>query len=155
VLTRQCDGITNRLFFADLGGSEQLNKSKAAAETKAPVVVVGGEEQSRITWQEYYDHRKRVEETQQINKGLFALKQCVDALHRREICKKEGINLPYIPYQESKLTMLLQEGLGGRAKTTVVCCCSRDDTRLRRFRPCVSASVARRSLHPRRSRRKL
>jgi kinesin family protein 5 len=127
VLTRQCEGVMNRLFFADLGGSEQLNKSRAADETKAPVVVVGGEEQSRITWQEYYQHRKRVEETQQINKGLFALKQCVDALHRREIAKREGMPLPYIPYQDSKLTMLLQEGLGGRAKTTVVCCCSRDD----------------------------
>jgi len=119
----------NRLFFADLGGSETLSKSMAAAEVMAPVLVVGGEEVSRISWAEFYNRRKRLEETLNINRGLFALKTVVDALHAREDVKKENgpdATLPYVPYQNSKLTMLLQDGLGGRAKTSVVVCVSQD-----------------------------
>merc|ERR1719240_1048339 len=127
ILNRELDGVQNKFFFADLGGSETLSKSNAAAEVKMPVLVVGDEEVERITWAEYYGHRKRVEETLNINRGLFALKKCVDALHTREAARKAGEPLPYVPYQDAKLTMLLAEGLGGSAKTAVVCACSRDD----------------------------
>merc|ERR1719433_324625 len=62
----------SRFFFADLGGSEKLSKSKADEGTHAPVTVVGGQELSRLSWQEYYAHRQRVQETLNINKGLFS-----------------------------------------------------------------------------------
>mmetsp|Transcript_23456 Transcript_23456/g.54684 ORF Transcript_23456/g.54684 Transcript_23456/m.54684 type:complete len:883 (+) Transcript_23456:121-2769(+) len=119
----------SRFFFADLGGSEQLSKSKVDQETKAPVTVVGGEEHSRVTWAEYYQHRQRVQETQNINRGLFSLKRVIEALHRRSQMSREGVaasKLPYVPYQDSKLTMLLQEALGGSARTLVMATATMD-----------------------------
>jgi len=113
----------SRFFFADLGGSEQLSKSKADEGTQAPVMVVGGEELSRLSWQEYYSTRQRVQETLNINKGLFSLKRVIEALHQRSRMSSEGVPqqlLPYVPYQDSKLTMLLREALGGAARTVVV-----------------------------------
>jgi len=112
----------SRFYFADLGGSEQLAKSKVES-AKAPVTVVGGEEQSRISWQEFYLHRQRLQETMNINKGLFSLKRVIEVLHRRSRMAAEGVPshaLPYVPYQDSKLTMLLQEALGGSARTLII-----------------------------------
>jgi len=113
----------SRFYFADLGGSEQLSKSKVDAATKAKVTVVGGEEQSRLSWQEYHLSRQRVYETLNINKGLFSLKRVIEALHQRCRMAQEGVPshaLPYVPYQDSKLTMLLQEALGGAARTLII-----------------------------------
>jgi kinesin family member 5 len=31
---------------------------------------------------------------------------------------------PYVPYRDSKLTRILQESLGGNARTTIIICCS-------------------------------
>jgi len=122
-LSWNSSGVKSRFFFADLGGSEQLSKSQADAGTKAPVVMVGGEELSRVTWQEYYSHRQRVQETLNINMGLFSLKRVIEALHQRSRLSQEGQPphlLPYVPYQDSKLTMLLQESLGGAARTLII-----------------------------------
>eukprot|EP00913_Durusdinium_trenchii_P003282 g3037.t1 len=121
----------SRFYFADLGGSEQLSKSKVDAETKAKVLVVGGEEQSRLSWQEYNRHRQRVYETLNINKGLFSLKRVIEALHQRCRMAQEGVPshaLPYVPYQDSKLTMLLQEALGGSARTLIITTVTMDPT---------------------------
>lgn len=52
-----------------------------------------------------------------INLGLLALKKCIDALNT---------DSQYIPYQDSKLTMLLSEGLGGNSKASVIVCASMD-----------------------------
>lgn len=85
--------------------------------------MVGGEEQSRLSWQEYNLHRQRVYETLNINKGLFSLKRVIEALHQRCRMAQEGVAnhaLPYVPYQDSKLTMLLQEALGGSARTLII-----------------------------------
>jgi hypothetical protein len=119
----------SRFYFADLGGSEQIAKSKADAGTKAPVTVVGGVEASRITWGEYYSHRQRIQETCNINKGLFSLKRVIEGLHRRSQLSREGVPrhmLPYVPYQDSKLTMILQEALGGSARTMVLATATMD-----------------------------
>eukprot|EP00928_Gymnodinium_smaydae_P005921 TRINITY_DN12052_c0_g1_i1.p1 TRINITY_DN12052_c0_g1~~TRINITY_DN12052_c0_g1_i1.p1 ORF type:complete len:800 (-),score=126.54 TRINITY_DN12052_c0_g1_i1:154-2553(-) len=121
--------IRSKLFLADLGGSEKVSKSKADAGTVAPVIVVGGVEQNRVGWQEYYHHRKRIQETLHINKGLFALKKVIEALHLRSQLREAGTPshmLPYVPYQDSKLTMLLADALGGRSRTLVVCTASMD-----------------------------
>merc|ERR1712106_1191654 len=57
-----------------------------------------------------------LEEAKNINKSLSALGNVIAAL-------AEG-NKTHIPYRDSKLTRILQESLGGNAKTTVVICCS-------------------------------
>lgn len=46
-----------------------------------------------------------------INLGLLSLKQCVDAINR---------GASYVPFQNSKLTMLLSPALGGESKASVV-----------------------------------
>lgn len=120
---------TSRFIFADLGGAEQLTKSQADADTKAPVTVIGGVEQSRLTWDEFYRHRQRLQETLNINKGLFSLKRVIEALHARSRLAREGApksQLPYVPYQDSKLTMLLQEVLGGSSRTLIVATATMD-----------------------------
>jgi kinesin family protein 5 len=122
VLTLIKGASRSRFCFADLGGSEQISKSKADADTKAPVIVTDGVE-TRIGWAEYYEHRQRIQETLHINKGLFALKRVIEALHNRSRLSRKGVAqhlLPYVPYQDSKLTMLLQEALGGSARTMVL-----------------------------------
>lgn len=54
---------------------------------------------------------ERKKEAVQINVGLLALKECITALNERR---------GYVPYQNSKLTMLLSEALGGDSKTAVI-----------------------------------
>ena len=64
--------MRSRLFLADLGGSERLKKSLANEGVAAP---------GTVPWAEYYESRRRLTEALNINSGLLALKQCVDALH--------------------------------------------------------------------------
>merc|ERR1719247_3565416 len=92
VLTRTGQTVTSKLFLADLGGSEQVKKSKVSGE--------------------------QMQEAIYINQGLFALGKCVDALNE---------SAAFIPYQNSKLTMLLSEALGGDSKTTVLVCAGLED----------------------------
>lgn len=116
--------VQSRLFLADLGGSERLSKSKADAGIKAPVAMVGGVEVGRVGWQEYYARRSRIQETLNINGGLFCLKNVIQVLHRRSQMIQDGVpphQLPYVPYQDSKLTMLLKDALGGNSRTLVFC----------------------------------
>ena len=57
-----------------------------------------------------------MDEAKNINKSLSALGNVIAAL-------ADG-NKSHIPYRDSKLTRILQESLGGNAKTTVVICAS-------------------------------
>ena len=59
--------VTSRLFLADLGGSEKLDKSEANA------MIVSKQEAG--TFAQYYALRARLQETNNINIGLFALKR--------------------------------------------------------------------------------
>jgi hypothetical protein len=112
----------------DLGGSERVSKSKANENVKAPGGVnVGDEEVSRVTWQDYYKSRERITETNNINKGLLALKRCVQALDERQKRAEQGRPLVRVPYADSKLTMLLQPALSGEANTSIVVCASQED----------------------------
>jgi len=90
---------TNRLFLADLGGSEQLKKSQ-------PFHSVNQEQSN-------YERKQRTREAVNINLGLLALKQCVEALRKKS---------PFVPYTTSKLTMMLSTGLGGNSKTAIIVC---------------------------------
>jgi len=113
--------LTSRLFLADLGGSEKISKSGADDNEKGA---------GTVSWEEYYENRHRLQEAANINKGLFALKQCIDALNDREQAAKDGRprSYVYIPYQDSKLTMLLSSALGGSSKTVVLVTGSLDPT---------------------------
>lgn len=77
--------VRSQLVLADLGGSEQIKKSKASGE--------------------------RLQEAVNINLGLLALKNVIVALHQRRA---------YVPYQDDKLTTLLQTSLGGEGTTLVL-----------------------------------
>lgn len=55
----------------------------------------------------------QMREAVNINLGLLALKKCIDALNRGQ---------SHVPYQDSKLTMLLSPALGGNSKCSVVVC---------------------------------
>jgi hypothetical protein len=53
-----------------------------------------------------------------INLGLLSLKSCAEALSRRS---------QHIPYANSKLTMMLDSGLGGNSKTSIIVCASQEN----------------------------
>uniref|UniRef100_A0A7S2SJP8 Kinesin motor domain-containing protein n=1 Tax=Mucochytrium quahogii TaxID=96639 RepID=A0A7S2SJP8_9STRA len=56
-------------------------------------------------------------ETININMGLLALKQVITALNNKQ---------RHVPYHDSKLTMLLSSGLGGKSRTQVLICMHSD-----------------------------
>jgi len=124
-ITQTANGVerTSRLFLADLGGSEKLTKSGAADDFRSLVVTSGGEEISRISWAEYYQHRARLQESLNINVGLYALQRCIEGLIRRDELRAQG-KPAHVPFADSKLTMLLKDALLGGAKTTVLVCAS-------------------------------
>jgi hypothetical protein len=74
------------------------------------------EDQSVVTFSTGFELGDRMRETVYINLGLLALKKCIEALNNRQ---------PYVPYQDSKLTMLLSAGLA-HGKTSVIICNSSD-----------------------------
>lgn len=57
-----------------------------------------------------------LDEAKNINKSLSALGNVISALADN--------TKTHIPYRDSKLTRILQESLGGNARTTIVICCS-------------------------------
>jgi len=59
-----------------------------------------------------------VKETGNINKSLFMLGKVIQCLSDKKLMKQ------HIPYRDSKLTMLLQDSLGGAAKALMVACIS-------------------------------
>jgi len=60
-------------------------------------------------------------ETGQINKSLFALGKVISMLASKDPNVK---NQKYIPFRDSKLTMLLQDSLGGTSKALMIACAS-------------------------------
>lgn len=58
---------------------------------------------------------KQLAEAGRINKSLITLGRVINALNER--ADKDNV---HIPYRESNLTRLLQDSLGGRAKTTII-----------------------------------
>ena len=106
--------VNSKLFFADLGGSEQVKKSKVNDSAGGRNVENITDHGSNTTG---YQLGERMREAVYINLGLLALKKCIEALN---------LKASYVPFQDSKLTMLLSDGLGGDSKTTIIICGSCD-----------------------------
>lgn len=104
--------LFSRLFFADLGGSEKVTQSKVEAGANR---LVGTDNTFSVGFQLGENMREAV----YINLGLLSLKKCIEALNNKS---------NYVPYQDSKLTMLLSEGIGGNSKTSILICSNMDPT---------------------------
>ncbi|KAL3803853.1 hypothetical protein HJC23_004015 [Cyclotella cryptica] len=121
--------ISSKLFLADLGGCEQTKKSDLDAGKSNHIEVLkelskGVEIDTMLQDLKKADEYStgfvksdRMREAVYINLGLMSLKSCVEALTRGT----------YVPYSNSKLTMLLSSGLGGNSKTAVIVCASQED----------------------------
>lgn len=99
--------LSGKLYLVDLAGSEKV--SKTGAEGKPHI----------LTWFSIlclFLIGTVLDEAKNINKSLSALGNVISAL-------ADG-NKTHIPYRDSKLTRILQESLGGNARTTIVICCS-------------------------------
>lgn len=119
--------IKSRLFLADLGGSEQVKKSKVDAGALRSGVGPDGQSSTNEgsgsspfsegapapQFSVGFELGTHMREAVNINLGLLALKKCIEALN---------LGTPYVPYQDSKLTMLLSDGLGGNSKTSIMLC---------------------------------
>lgn len=66
----------------------------------------------------------RFKEGVNINRGLLALGNVINALCERSRTNSENA---HIPYRDSKLTRLLQDSLGGNSKTLMIACVSPAD----------------------------
>ncbi|KAL3666449.1 hypothetical protein V7S43_008697 [Phytophthora oleae] len=91
--------IVSKLTFVDLAGSERLKKTLAEGE--------------------------RMKEGIQINVGLFALGNVINALGDE---KRRSASHVHVPYRSSKLTRLLQDALGGNSRTLFIACVSPADS---------------------------
>lgn len=120
--------LTSKLFLADLGGSEQVKKSKVeAGKFKSRLAnnnnneeLSEAEARDQALYSTGFEMAERMREAVYINLGLLALKKCIEALNSK--CS-------YVPYQDSKLTMLLSAGLA-TGKTSVVVCINSDPTHM-------------------------
>jgi hypothetical protein len=136
----------SRLFLADLGGCEQIKKSKvnvgksnhlqvlkdetmgaagsflkkeaAAPAAQEPHVSDDDSAPSPSPFSTGFQQSDRLREAVYINLGLLALKQCVKSLNNAES--------NYVPYSDSKLTLLLSSGLGGDSKSSVIVCAAQE-----------------------------
>jgi hypothetical protein len=116
------EGITRSTRVFDFEGTQQAQEQAQAEDeaaggdgTKAP---------SGANWEEYYRQRQHLQEAQNINQGLFALKKCIDALNQQQDAPTRKV---FVPYADSRLTLLLAAGLGGNSKTMVIVCGSREN----------------------------
>jgi len=88
-----------QLYLVDLAGSERL--------AQAPIGKADLEHPNK----DRDELRKRMEETMKINQSLLALSQVIAAL---------SSGAPHVPYRDSRLTRILQNCLGGNARTSII-----------------------------------
>lgn len=98
--------LSSKLFLADLGGSEQVKKSKVdagqskkfAARTDGEVTEVdlsveeSNRQRDEALYSTGFQMAERMREAVYINLGLLALKKCIEALNAKS---------SYVPYQVS------------------------------------------------------
>ena len=138
----------NRLFLADLGGSEQTKKSDIIAgsmrcssenntmtSSREPIAVNNSRPSPNSVG---FVKSDRMREAVHINLGLMALKNCV-----RAITSKQA----HIPYSQSKLTVMLSSGLGGDSKTHIVVCAAQDEQHASETIQTLNFGMACRNIH--------
>lgn len=94
---------------------QQENEGADCLFSKLHLVDLAGSERVKRTAAQ----GTRFEEGVQINKGLFALAKVISALAGK---------VAHVPYRDSNLTRLLQDSLGGNAKTLLIACISPADS---------------------------
>ena len=126
---------TTRLFMVDLGGCEKLKKSKIDCghtiyfeqNEEENICCESEERQTQLQSTQSSQNKdfsigflksSRMREVVNINLGLMALKSCVKALNHEDN--------RFVPYSDSKLTMMLSSGLGGDSKTSVIICVAQE-----------------------------
>jgi hypothetical protein len=87
----------SKMLLVDLAGSERLKDSQSEGQTGA--------------------------ESRSINTSLLALGKTIAALGDKQ-SRAGGAAPPHVPYRDSKLTQILQDSLGGTARTLMIACTS-------------------------------
>jgi len=98
--------LTLELKVKTVDGSERCSKLN--------IVDLAGSEKLKNTGA---NTPERIKEAQKINLSLTTLGMCIMAL------SEPGT---FVPYRNSKLTLILKESLGGNSKTTLLCAARRD-----------------------------
>lgn len=98
--------LTLELKVKSFDGSER--------NSKLNIVDLAGSEKLRNTGA---NTPERLKEAQKINLSLTTLGMCIMALTE---------SASFVPFRNSKLTLLLKESLGGNSKTTLLCAARRD-----------------------------
>jgi kinesin family protein 12 len=124
------EGMKNRRT-----GSHELNKDSSRSHSILTVYIISEQEQQGQMVRKYgkvsfvdlagserlkesKSHGDMVKETGNINRSLFVLGKVISGLSDRK--NKQ----PYIPYRDSKLTMLLMDSLGGTSLALMIACIS-------------------------------
>ncbi|TKY61463.1 Kinesin- protein PSS1 [Spatholobus suberectus] len=94
---------------------QEFSNDKRMRSGKLILVDLAGSEKAEKTGAE----GRVLEEAKTINKSLSALGNVINSL----TCGLQG-KASHIPYRDSKLTRILQDALGGNARTALLCCCS-------------------------------
>lgn len=102
------------MYLISEGGNENNNGQVIRRYGKISFVDLAGSERLK----ESKSEGVMVKETGNINKSLFTLGKVIKGLS-----DKKAKN-PYIPYRDSKLTMLLMDSLGGTSKALMIACVS-------------------------------
>ena len=95
-VTQKRGGVitVGKLYICDLAGSEMVRKTEAEG--------------------------KRLQEAKAINRSLSALGNVINALTQSQAQSAGSVSGGHVPYRDSKLTRLLQDSLGGNAKTALI-----------------------------------
>ncbi|KAK7337818.1 hypothetical protein VNO77_18405 [Canavalia gladiata] len=94
---------------------QEFYRDKRIRSGKLILVDLAGSEKVEKTGAE----GRVLEEAKTINKSLSALGNVINSL----TCGLQA-KASHIPYRDSKLTRILQDALGGNARTALLCCCS-------------------------------
>jgi hypothetical protein len=114
------DGIEQcgNLVLVDLAGCERLSNYSAVQEDNISRIIkkTPMAEKLRLSSTISSEINKTLtDESKNINKSIFSLNNVVTACSTGQ---------KYIPYRNSKITMILKNALGGNSKTLVTICCS-------------------------------
>lgn len=100
----------NIVSYLRQAGKAQEDPRTTMRSSKLNFVDLSGNERGAVD----EANPKLVEEANQINKSLFSLSKCINALSN----PRSGI---HVPYRDSKLTRFLRDSLSGTTKTVMVC----------------------------------